>query len=156
MDLLRRMSYVLVSLILVVLAGALTVVLRWGTAGQIGTLVLAALFISYWVGARRGALTPADPEKRLRRARGGPRPVAVHFYSDFHLGSLLRRPSESRVENKFKGSVDFIHISVFHPQAPAIMESLEAGVGDWVLFDRQGKQVGGAGGLSEDRVTAVV
>jgi len=156
MDLLRRMSYVLVSLVLVVLAGAATFVLRWGMAGEIGTLVLAALLISYWVGAKRGALTPAEPEKRLRRARGGPRPVAVHFYSDYHLGSLVRRPAESRVENKYKGSVDFIHISVFHPQAQAIMENLKAGVGDWVLFDRQGKQVGEAGALSEERVSAVL
>jgi hypothetical protein len=156
MDLLSRISYVIVSLILIVLAGAATVVLRWGMAGEIGTLVLAALLLSYWVGARRGALTPADPEKRLRRARGGPRPVAVHFYSDFHVGTLLRRPAESGLENRFKGSIDFIHISAFHPQAPAIMESLKAGVGDWVLFDRQGRQVGEAGGLTPDRVSSVL
>lgn len=125
-------------------------------AGEIGTLLLAALFISYWVGARRGDVSPAEPEKRLRRARGGPRPVAVHFYSDYHLGSLLRRPAESRLENKYKGSIDFIHISVFHPQARPLMEGLKAGVGDWVLFDRKGNPVGEAGRLSEERVSAVL
>lgn len=152
MSALSRVSYLLVSLLLVAAVVAATMLLEWGVAGQIGTLVMMALLAIFWVAARRGALTPADPPKKLRRSRGGGRPVVLHFYSDMHLGSLLRRVLETRLETAYKGRCEFIYISAFHPEAGAMMKSLKAGLGDWVFFDVSGKMVGQASRLTADQM----
>lgn len=153
MSALSRFSYLLVSLVLIAAAAVATILLQWGMAGQIGTLALAALCIIYWVGARRGAVTPADPERRLRRTRKGGRPVVVYFYSDYDLGCLLRRPAASRLENQYKGRCEFIFISVFHPEAPALMASQKAGLGDYLFFDPSGNLAGKARSLSAAQMT---
>ncbi|MFZ5814175.1 MAG: hypothetical protein ACOY93_02570 [Bacillota bacterium] len=152
MGVLSRVSYLLVSLILVVAVAAATMLLQWGVAGQIGTLILIAVLMIFWVAARRGAVTPADPEKKLRRSRGAGRPVVLHFYSDFHLGSLLRRPLDAKLEKAYRGRCEFIYISVFHPEAERMMESLKAAVGDWVFFDATGRLAGQDSRLSDDHL----
>lgn len=151
MGALIRFSYLLLSLVLVAAAAVTTVAMQWWGAGQIGTMILAAILIIYWIMARRGDLTPAEPEKKLRRSRASGRPVAVLFYSDFHLASLLRRASESHIEQEFKGRCEFIHMSALHPEARALMEKLNVGVGDWVFFDQTGK-TGGQGRLTADQL----
>jgi hypothetical protein len=156
MSALRRFSYLLVSLFLVVAAAVATLLLNWGVAGQIGTLILAAVLMIYWVGARRGAVTPADPDKKLRRARGGGRPVVLYFYSDFSLTCLLRRPGDSRVQKRFSGRCEFIAVSVFHRDAGAMMKSMKAGLGDYLFFDMQGKLSGKARTLSEDQLNRLL
>lgn len=145
---LSRFSYLFVSLVLVVAAVSATMLLQWGVAGQVGTLVLIALIMIYWVGARHGALTPVDPEKKLRRSRGAGRPVVLYFYSDFNLNCLVRRTAVAKLEKQYKGRCEFIYVSVFHRAADGLMESLKAGVGDHLLFDVQGKLSGKARSLS--------
>lgn len=152
MSALSRFSYLLVSVLLLVAAGLATTLLQWGVAGQIGTLILLAVLMIYWVGARRGALTPADPEKKLRRIRGGGRPVVLYFYSDFSLGCLLRRPVVSRLETQYKGRCEFIFIDVGHREADALMETLKAGLGDYLFFDLEGKLSGKERTLSVDQL----
>lgn len=152
MSALSRFSYLIVSLILVGAAVVANVLLQWGVAGQIGTLILLAALAIYWVGARRGALTPVDPEKKLRRSRGGGRPLVVYFYSDFSLNCLLRRPALSRMESRYNGRCEFMYISVFHQDARRIMESLKAELGDYLFFDVQGKLKGTAQTLSAEQM----
>lgn len=148
----RRYSYLLVSLIVVIIAEALTWQQEWKLPGQVATLVLAAVLIIYWVAARRGALTPADPEKKLRRSRGGQRPVVLHFYSDHSLGCLLRRPAAAAVERAYRGRCEFIYVDVGHREAAGLMESLKADLGDWLFFDLSGKLVGQHKGLTADQL----
>jgi len=138
----QRFSYLLSSLLLVVAFGLLSWRMQWSLAGFVIILVLVAAFAIYWVAARRGALTPADPRKKLKRSRGGARPTVLHFYSDFSLGCLLSRPLVAPVERQYRGKCEFIYVDVGHPDAPAMLEELKAGLGDWVLFDLSGKLVG--------------
>lgn len=149
MIILMRFSYLLVSLILLVAVGTASATLGWGSAGQIGTLVLAALLAIYWVAARYGAVTPADPEKKIRRARATGRPVVVHFYSDGGLGCLLQRPGARRIQRAYEGHCEFILVNVGHPEAAGLMKSLGASLGSYLYFDA-------AGGLVEQsrRLTA--
>ena len=148
MRLIRRFSYPLLSLLLLVVLGVLAWQLKWQLAGYVSVLVLAAVLVIYWVSARRGNLTPADPAKKLRRARGGQRPVVLHFYSDYALGCLLRRPFVARVEREYRGRCEFIYVDVGHPEAPALRESLKADLGDWLFFDLSGLLVGQRHSLS--------
>ncbi len=152
MGVLSRVSYLLVSLILVAVAIAATILLDGGVVGQIGTLTLVAVLVVLWIAARRGDVTPADPEKKLRRSRNSGRPVIVHFFSDYHVGSLLGRPSSAKLEAKYRGRFEFIEISAFHPEAEAMMESLKANIGDYVFFDTTGKLVGQYRSLAEDQM----
>lgn len=152
MSALSRVSYLLVSLILVAAAAAATILLQWEVGGYIGTLSLLALLMIFWVAARRGPVTPTDPQKKLRKSRGGGRPVVLHFFSDFHLGSLLRRVADAKLEKAYRGRCEFIYISTFHPEAEPMMENLKAELGDWVFFDISGKMVGQAPRLTEEQM----
>lgn len=148
----RRFSYPLLALVVVVIAEIVTWQQQWKLPGQVGTLVLAAVLIIYWVAARRGSLTPADPEKKLRRSRGGQRPVVLHFYSDHALGCLMRRPQGAAVERAYRGRCEFIYVDVGHPEAAQMMESLKADLGDWFFFDLSGKLVGHQRSLTAERL----
>ncbi|MFZ5823232.1 MAG: hypothetical protein ACOY94_02620 [Bacillota bacterium] len=152
MSALSRVSYLLVSLILLAASVAATILLEWDVGGYIGTLSLLALLMIFWVAARRGPVTPADPQKKLRKSRGGGRPVVLHFFSDFHLGSLLRHVIDAKLEKTYRGRCEFIYISTFHPEADAMMENLKAELGDWVFFDFSGKMVGQAPRLTEEQM----
>lgn len=138
----RRFSYLLLSLLLLVFFGLLGWRMRWPLAGYIIILVLTAAFATYWVVVRRGALTPADPRKKLKRSRSGTRPTVLHFYSDFSLSCLLSRPLVAPLERQYRGRCEFIYVDVGHPDAAGMMEELKAQMGDWFLFDRTGKLVG--------------
>jgi len=152
MGVLNRVSYLLVSMILVAGAIAATILLDGGAAGQIATLVLVAVLIIFWILARRGDVTPADPEKKLRRARNAGRPVVLHFFSDLHLGSLLGRTRAARLEKQYKGRFEFIQISAFHREADGLMESLKCGIGDYLFFDATGRLVGQDRSVSDERL----
>ena len=138
----RRFSYLLSSLLLLVVLGLVSWRMQWQLAGFVIVLVLIAAFAIYWVAVRRGAVTPADPRKKLKRSRGGSRPTILHFYSDFSLSSLLSRPLVAPVERQYRGRCEFIYVDVGHPDAGVMLEELRAEMGDWVLFDRSGKLVG--------------
>lgn len=152
MSLLSRFSYLLIGLILVLASGLATVWLAWGVLGQVVTLSLFAALLIYWVAARRGAVTPTDPEKRLRRLRGSGRPVVLHVFSDYSLGCLLRRPIDGQVEKRYRGRCEFLYVSTSHPEAAAMMEALRAGLGDWLYFDRSGKVVGQGPRLTDEQM----
>ncbi|MFS8639332.1 MAG: hypothetical protein LOD90_00685 [Symbiobacteriaceae bacterium] len=138
----RRFSYLFSSLLLLVVLGLLAWRLQWQVAGYVVIVTAIAAIAIYWVATRRGARTPADPRKKLRKARSGDRPTVLHFYSDFSLRCLLRRPLTAPVERKYQGRCEFIYVDVGHPDAAAMLEELKAQLGDWLLFDRSGKLVG--------------
>lgn len=141
MSFLTRYSFVLISLALVALGTAFAVLTEYGNLLGTITFLLAAVLLVFWVAARRGALTPVNPAKRIRRARTSDRPVAVCLYSDTNLMSLLQRPFTAKAERLAKGHVDLIYVDAFHHEADAVLEEFDAEVCDWLLFDAAGNLV---------------
>ncbi len=139
MGLINRLSFLLFSVLLVAAAVTYTVLTDDMTRGTMGTLVLATLLAIWWVLARRGAKTPANPEKRLRKAKGAGRPVAVYFYSDWSLGCLFMRPLTAAAEREHKSHFDFIYIEAGHPEAEAAAKLVQVGLNQWALIDGTGK-----------------
>jgi hypothetical protein len=142
MSFIDRYSYIIVSLVLLVAGGFIAYASPTNTAlyGLI-TFLVGAFLVLYWVIARRGALTPVNPGKRIRRGRSSERPVVVHFYHDYSLGSLFNRMFTWKAERDCKGHADFIYIDAAHRDAAPVLEELEAEVGAWVLFDAAGNFV---------------
>jgi hypothetical protein len=141
MSFLSRFSYALLSLVLIAAGTVYAFFTPRADVVGLSTLLVAGLLILYWVFARRGALTPVNPAKRVRIGRGKDRPVVVHFYSDFSLSSLVQRPLAAKAERLHKGHCDFIYVEVGHKDAPEAMKALDAGLGDWVLYDAAGNFV---------------
>lgn len=137
----ERFTYFLVMGLVFVGGLGFTIFSERYAVGGISTLLVTAAMLIYFVLARRGVPTPASPEKRIRRALGGGRPVVVHLFSDYHLGSLLRRPLVAGVERDFRSRCNFIYINMSHREAEAVAEWLEADIGDFVVYDAQGKLV---------------
>lgn len=140
MELIARFSYVLFALVL--LAGMGVAVYRLPDVPLLllGLLALLALLVGLWVLARRGT-TPPNPEKRLKKSLGAGRPVVVHFYSDFALASMLGRPAMAALERRYKGRVEFLHMSLLDPHVRALARRLQAGVGTTLVYDAWGQQV---------------
>lgn len=156
MSFIDRYSYVILSIVLI---GAGTFFAFVSTRGQlIGliTLLVGAALVIYWVLERRGALTPVNPTKRIRRGRTSERPVAVHFYHDFNVGSLVKRAFSRKAETLHKGHVDFIYIDAAHRDAAPVMEEFEAEVGDWILFDAAGNLVEKTGSVSVGKLEELI
>jgi len=145
MDHFNRYSYVYLSAVLTAAAVVYTVARHDVGRGGLATVLILALAIIYFVLARRGHVTPASPLKRIRRSRAGGRPTVVHIFSDFHFGSLIKRPLAAGVERDFRGHCDFIFIDANHREAEQVAEELDAGIGEFVIFDATGKLVEHAG-----------
>ncbi len=156
MRFLSQYSYVILSAIILIATIAYAVVSANMAFGVLATLVTLAVLVIWWVGARRGAVTPVNPEKRIRRARGAGRPLVVHFYSDWSLGSLLRRPFTAKTERTYKGPVEFLYISMTHHEARLAASSVEADLGDWLLFDAAGNLVERTKSLTEEKVKGLL
>lgn len=156
MSFLSRYSYLLLSVVLLCVGIAAALTLAPGYAYGIGTMLLGAVLVSYWVAARRGALTPVNPSKRIRRARSAGRPVVVHFYSDWSLGCLLKRPLVAKAERQHRGHFDFIYIDVNLPDGEATADELQAGTGDFVLFDAAGTMAETTGRITVEKLNNVL
>lgn len=156
MSILSRYSYVLLSLILVAAGIVAAFFVPNAEAMSMVTLLVGGALIVYWVMARRGNLTPVNPEKRIRRGRSSDRPVVVHFYSDFSVVSLLQRPFAAKAEREYKGACDFVYIEVGHREAAAAAESEKAALGHFVLYDAAGNFVEKTGSLSVSKLEALV
>jgi hypothetical protein len=154
MSFINRFSYLIISLALVVLGTVFAVILPSDAIGTATFLVAAALLV-YWVAARRGARTPVNPGKRIRRARASERPVVVHFYHDLTVGCLLQRPFTAKAEREYKGHCDIIYVDAYHRDAAPVLAEYEAEVGDWLLFDASGKLVEKAGSVSVAKLEAL-
>ena len=157
MDWVNRHSFTLVSTVLVfsLMGIALTRPENLGPWGLAALLVAAAALI-FWVLARRGNLTPSGPEKRIRRATGNGRPVVVHFYSDYHAGSLFKRPFTAAVERDYRSRCDFIYIDMSHREAESVANWLGAGIGDFVLIDAAGTVVDRVALINAERLDALL
>jgi hypothetical protein len=154
MRVLSDYSYLLLALLLVGAGIAAALLTPYSGAFGVATLLVATALVIYWVAARRGKLTPVNPVKRIRKALTTQRPVVVHFYSDFSLVSLLKRPFTARAERAYRGKCDFIYIDVRSPEAEAAMAEVQAeGRYDFVLFDAAGKRVGRSPMLSEGQLS---
>ncbi|MDB4897921.1 MAG: hypothetical protein JWN15_4183 [Firmicutes bacterium] len=151
----RRYSYVLVSLVLVGALVGYAIRAANATSGLL-SLVVAAFLVIFWVVARRHLPMPANAEKRIRRARQSTRPVMVHFYSDYNLGCLLKRVLAAGAERGFRGRFDFIYIDMNHPEAAGVARSLQARLGDFVLFDATGREVAHSGLISGQSLERVL
>lgn len=156
MSFITRYSYVIVSLALIALGTFFAFFTPYATAFGWTTFLLAAALIIFWVAARRGARTPVNPGKRIRRARSGDRPIIVCFYHDFNLGSLLQRPFTARAERDEKGRCDFIYIDAYHREAPEVLEEFDAEVGDWLLFDAAGNLAEKCGAISVAKIESLM
>jgi hypothetical protein len=141
MSSLDRYSYVLVSILLIAAGIAYTIVSEHPYVVGLITLVVGAGLIIYWVAARRGNLTPVNPSKRIRRGRSSDRPVVVCFYADYNFMSLVKRLFTAKAEREYKGKCDFIYIDCDHKEADAVLEELEADMGDFALYDAAGNFV---------------
>lgn len=151
MGVLSRYSYVL---ILVLLVAGTTGAAVWtaNVAMGVGALVIAALLACFWVAARRGVPIPANPERRIQRARSAGRPLVVHFFSDYSLSCLVQRLMATPLERRYRGQVDFVYIDVNQAAARSVMEAYQARMGDYLLFDRLGNASGKTRRLSVERL----
>lgn len=155
MNLLNRYSFLLLGLFLVI-SGLLFGILVNSNQGSLITLGVVTVMLIWWVLARRGARAPANPDKRLRRARGAGRPAAVYFYSDFSVGCLFARPFSARAEREHKSHFDFIYLQMSHPEVESLAGSLGAKLGEWVLFDGVGRPAGKAARISPSMLAEVM
>ena len=156
MSFITRYSFVLVSLALIALGTFFAFFTPYSAAIGWTTFLVAAALIIFWVAARRGARTPVNPGKRIRRARTSDRPIVVCFYHDFHLGSLLQRPFTAKAEREEKGRCDFIYIDAYHREAPPVLAEFEAEVGDWLLFDAAGNLMEKCGAISVKKIESLL
>ncbi|MDF2627664.1 MAG: hypothetical protein K0R39_1495 [Symbiobacteriaceae bacterium] len=155
MSFINRFSYLIISLALVILGTVAAILLPSGAIGA-ATFLLGAALLVYWVAARRGARTPVNPGKRIRRARTSERPVVVHFYHDLTIGCLLQRPFTAKAEREYKGRCDIIYVDAYHRDAEPVLAEYEAEVGDWLLFDAAGNLVEKAGSVSVAKLETLV
>lgn len=150
-------SYLLFGIILLTVATAAAIWYEMGTMGAMTVLLTLAALVLYWVVARRGVPSPANPEKRIRKARASGRPVVVYFYSDWSLICLLSRPFSAKAEREYRGRCELIYIRGSHPDAAAAARSIGgAGVGDFVLFDASGNLVERANVLAGARLESLL
>lgn len=156
MDYFSRHSYVFLSLAITVAGVGIAITNQNHDVWTLITLLVLAALTIYWVVARRGNLTPVNPEKRIRRGRSSDRPVVVYFYSDWSVGPLFTRPFTRNAERQFKGACDFIYIEVSHREAAAAMEAYEAEMGDWLLFDAAGNLVEKTGRVTVQKLEELV
>lgn len=156
MSALLHYSYILFSVVLLTVLAAFALVSADGTVLGLITLVVGAALVIFWVTARRGGLTPVNPEKRIRRGRSSERPVVVHFYSDWDLVSLVKRVLVANTEKVHRGHFDFIYIDMNHREGPATAEALKAGLGDFVLYDTAGNLVEKTGLISAAKLEKVL
>ncbi|HWI52399.1 MAG TPA: hypothetical protein VNT01_09710 [Symbiobacteriaceae bacterium] len=156
MSFITRYSFVLVSLALIALGTFFAFFTPYSMAIGWTTFLVAAALIVFWVAARRGARTPVNPGKRIRRARTSDRPIVVCFYHDFNLGSLVQRPFTAKAEREEKGRCDFIYVDAYHREAPPVLAEFEAEVGDWLLFDATGKLMEKCGAITVAKIESLL
>jgi len=142
MDFINRNSYVILGLVLIASAVTFGTLTGKVTPAVMTTLGTTAAFLVYFALARRVNRTPTNPEKRIARMIGNGRPLIVYFYSDLDLGSLLARPFSAAAERNFKTRCNFLYISMAHPNAYEAAESVDGGLGQFVIYDAKGKRLG--------------
>lgn len=150
MDFLGRYSLPVVGLTLVLVGVAFAIVTGNVGLGGLWALLALGFAIIFFVLARRAIPSPANPSKRVRRARASGRPTVVHFYSDYDLSSLIRRIRFAGVERSFRTRCDFIFVDVNHREAPDVMEELEASQGEYLVYDSAGNLVNQGGAISTE------
>jgi uncharacterized membrane protein len=155
MNSISRYSYVLFSIVVV------TALVWWAiwsgnAAFGVSALLAVSFLLIFWVAARREAPMPANPDKRIRRARESTRPVVVHFFSDYSLGCLVTRVLVAGVEKRYRGRFDMIFIDMNHRDGDGVAQSLKAGLGDFVLFDPAGNFVARTKLIGKRRLEAVL
>ena len=152
---LERYSYVWTGIVLV--AGAIGYSIYAGDSfwSMVGLGILG-IWAIYWVVARRGALTPMNPDKRFRKLRGNGRPLVVHFYSDFALGCLLKRPFVAGAEKGLAGKAELLFLSMTHTEVRPLSVHLGAAQGEYVLLDGTGRIVERTSSLSPDLINRLL
>jgi hypothetical protein len=124
--------------------------------GIITALLVSAVLVIFIVAMRRGKITPANPEKRIRRSRGSARALVVHVYGDYHLGSLLKHIITGRTEHRFRGRCEFIFVDVDHHEAGRAIDAVGAKLGDYILYDAQGNLVERTRLITADKLTKLL
>jgi len=155
MRVVSRYSFVLI-MVLVVTGTTVAAVWMASVAMGVGALVTAAILTVFWVAARRGVPVPANPQKRIQRARTAGRPLVIHFYSDFNLICLFQRLKAASVERQYRGRCDFIYIDVNQGAAIPVMEAYQAKMGDYLLFDQQGNESGRTRWLAGEHLSKLI
>lgn len=140
MQFIGRYSYLWLSLIALGLVWWLVVKVPTNVLGLLVLLGAFALLSTAWILLYRGK-SPPNPDKRLKKSVGGGRPVFVHFYSDYSLGSMLRKRRIDRLEARFKGRVQFLHINLGSRLARETAERYGSGLNQWILFDAAGREL---------------
>lgn len=153
---LQRYSYLLLSLVLIAGSVGYAVWAGQDTFGVVGTLLVFTLLAGFWVGARRGAITPANPEKRVRRARGAGRPLVVHFFSDLSTGCLVKRVLAAGAEKEFRGRFELIYIDIGHREGKEAVAALSGSLGSFLIYDATGKHVETTGLISKAKLAEVL
>ncbi len=142
MNFINRYSYVILGLVLVASAITFGILTGQATSSAMITMGTAATFLVYYVLARRVNRTPTNPDKRISRLIGAGRPLIIYFYSDFDLGSLLARPFSAAAERLYRNNVNFLYISMAHPDAAIAAEAVDGGLGLFVIYDGKGNRLG--------------
>lgn len=135
-----RFSYLILGLVLLLGCGGFEQY-RHATPSVIvmSEAVVLGLWAIVWIAGHR-VDAYKHPDKALRKLVGHGRPVVLHFYSDFSMGSLVQRMLLARRERKFQGRVQFVYLNLSRASARDMAEKLEARLGDFVLFDAAGHE----------------
>lgn len=139
MQFIGRYSYLFLSVVALGLVWGLVVKVPSNATGLLIFIGLLAVLVTLWVALFRGK-SPPNPDKRLKKSVGSGRPVLVHFYSDFCLGCMVRKPVVDRLEKRFKGRVEFLHISLSDPHGRELAARLGSGLGQFILYDGKGQE----------------
>lgn len=150
MEFLGRYSLPVVGFALIVASVVFAIITGNVGAGGLSALLALGFAIIFFVLARRAIPSPANPSKRVRRARANGRPTVVHFYSDYDISSLIKRIRHAGVERSFRTRCEFIFVNVNHHEAPDAMEELEAGQGEYLVYDSAGKLAHQGGGITAE------
>lgn len=150
-DVVSRYSYILFAAVVLGLVAYFAVDGIADTSGLLILLGVLALLVTAWVWVYRGE-TPPNPDKRLKKVIGRGRPVLVHFYSDWCLGSMLKAPFVNRLARRFKGRIEFVFISMGHREGRETAQRYESGTGGFILYDSAGQEVARGGSLPSVKV----
>jgi thiol-disulfide isomerase/thioredoxin len=104
-------SYVLIALTILVIAAAISLLLRRRRLrmGIVGGLAVALILVFAFLRTGSGDIrSPADLDASLRAGR----PVAIEFYSDYCVACLAAKPVFADLEREFAGRATFLRANL--------------------------------------------
>lgn len=139
MELIDRFTYVIESVLILVILG----IVYWRVPDPTMLLVdifIAGLLLILWFVLRR-THAAVNPEKKVRKAVGGGRPVLLDFFSNFSSACLVNSIPIIMLQRRHKARVEVISIDMNNPAGRAVAALYGARVGSLVLLDHKGEEL---------------